>query len=371
MYRTFKSQLKSSLKEFFENRGFVQVKDDTFISIKGDLFFLIRVGKAGYGSRIELQYLVEVPLVKVDFDEQIQHMSILDYTGESISCSNWKIDEKGLKAEEKRKKVMEYVSEIEHIYDNYLFYIFSKEVNQFDMEVYIKKEYEDRFAQYLSDKGEEDPCWQYKIDFVSSGRSMDEWTQEDSEQCSRLVEEKKNREYPYELVRTQVLKDIEANRSVYRDVLRQLNKGSNKELIVDNGVLPKTLDVLYSNSPIQSVLEEYGFVLDIDRDSDGRANYGETYYYKSNFYECELSVILSDELFLYFSVSCGESFRRVCKCYDKFFWFGWLVGNEDIMKKNIELALDELKKTLIDLNVNKTLGQAINQNKRNEKGTAS
>jgi len=327
------------------------VRDDTFVSTSGELLFLIRFEKAGYGSRIELQYLIEAPLVKADFSKRIEEMAILNHAGEPIGCSTWKMDEKGLNAKEKKEKVEHYVSEIEFIYDNYLHYIFSKEANQYDIEKYILREYESRYAQYLSDKGEEDPCWQYKIDFVSSGRSMDEWTEEDSKKCAQLVEEKKSREFPYEETRNQILKDIEQNREVYRNAIMCLTKGCNTELVIDEDVLPVTLDMLYERSPVQKFLKDYGFILNPDKNTNGLPNYGETHYYNNTSSNCELKLIISNELFVFFDLSCNDSYKRICLFEDQFFWFGWLVGKESVMKKNIDIALNELKKTFNEFNI--------------------
>ena len=351
MYGIFKKQLKTRLKEFFEDRGFAQVRDDTFVSTCGELLFVIRFEKAGYGSRIELQYLIEAPLVKADFSKRIEEMAILNHAGEPIGCSTWKMDEKGLNAKEKKEKVEHYVSEIEFIYDNYLHYIFSKEANQYDIEKYILREYESRFAQYLSDKGEEDPCWQYKIDFVSSGRSMDEWTEEDSKKCAQLVEEKKRREFPYEEIRVQILEDVEKNRDVYRNALMRLTGRRNTELIIDEGVLPATLDMLYERSPIQKLLQDYGFALNPDKYTNGLISYGETHYYENSSINCEIRLIISDELFLFFDIYCNESHRRICNFRDKYFWYGWLVGKDDVIKKNTDIALNELKKAFDELNM--------------------
>lgn len=351
MYNLFKKQLKTRLKDFFEDRGFVQVRDGIFVSFVGELFFMIRFEKAGYGSRIELQYLIEAPLVKADFSKRIEEMAVLEYAGETIDCSTWKINEKGLNAKEKKERVMRYVSEIEYIYDNYLYYIFSKEANQYDTEKYILEEYENRFAQHLSDKGEEDPCWQYMIDFASSGKSMDEWTEEDSKKCAQLVEEKKSREFPYEKIHTRIIKDMERNSEVYRNAIMSLTGGRNIELVIDKDVLPVTLDMLYERSLIQKFLIDYGFILNPDKGTNGLSNYGETHYYNNTSGDCELKLTISKELFVFFDLSCNDSHKRICLFKDQFFWFGWLLGKESVMKKNIEIALNELKKAFEEFNI--------------------
>lgn len=351
MYKIFKKQLETTLKEFFEDRGFVQVRDNTFVSVNRDLFFLIRFEKTGYDSMIEIQYFIEAPLVKSDFNRRIKEMAILNCAGETIGSHTWKLNEKGLSAEEKKERVLQYVSEIEFIYDNYLHYIFSKEANRYEAEKYILGEYEDRFATYLSEKGEEEPDWEYKMNFIASGKSMDEWTEEDSKKCAQLVEEKRSREFPYEEIRTQILKDIEQNREAYRNALMRLTEGRNVELVVDEDVFPATLNMLYDCSPIQIFLEDYGFVLNPDKDTNGLPNYGETHYYENISGNCEVKIVISDELFLFFDVSCDDSYKRICVFQDKFFWFGWLVGKESAMKKNIDIALNELKKSFNDLNI--------------------
>ena len=43
MYNLFKKHLKTKLKEFFENRGFAQVRDDTFVSTSGELLLYDQV----------------------------------------------------------------------------------------------------------------------------------------------------------------------------------------------------------------------------------------------------------------------------------------------------------------------------------------
>jgi hypothetical protein len=333
--------LETKLSKYLKEQFFSY--DNTnkqFIGYRDELIFSIFIDTAGYGSRFEVALSYGYPLVEDKLDvENINQSMLYRFVAEN---EQWII--KDIKRSHIEKALKGYLNEIEFIYENYFLPIISKAINSFNNEVYIKYKYNELFTEYLEKKGEEDPAWVYQMEFLLSGKTQDEWTQEDSDKCEQLVKEKQDAEFPYEKIRKQILKTIEKNRPIYEEIKQKLFGGNIKEIVYDKNVFPTILEELFKDGYIEKTLNSFGFEHKMNVNTQGRMIYGETYYFYNG--DSELQVILKEELFLEFILSTNNETYRVNKYDGKYFWFGWFVGERSSMKANISIALDKLKEVL-------------------------
>ena len=344
MYKLFKKRLNSDLKIYFEERGFQYYKDNIFLGIHKDLVFVLYFDKVGYGTRIGMSFGIGVPVVKNDFVDYLDNLDRFAYEGYSLGSAKWELNN-GLNIEIKKKKIDEYIDEIKYIYANYIFYFISKEINAFQMEEHVRDEYDNLFSAYLSEIGEEDPSWLYTIDFMNSGKSQDEWTEEDGKKCDMLVKEKQDNEFPYEEKRVEILKRVEENRLLFQDKLKEVFGESIKTIEIDTEICPVVLKDIFDISNILEVISNYNFIQNYNVNTNGRIDHGETYYFQKG--NNELLVILSKDLFLEFIINPENHKKTKISVYDGgYFWFGWLVGKPNVMKENINEALEHLASVL-------------------------
>jgi len=341
MYKLFKKRLNSDLKIYFEERGFQYYKDNCFLSIHKDLVFVLYFDKVGYGTRIGMSFGIGVPVVRNDFLDYLNDLDRFAYEGYSLGSANWELDNR-VNIEVKKKKIDKYIEEIKYIYTNYIYYFISKEINAFEIEEHVRSEYHNLFNDYLEEIGEEDPSWLYTINFMNSGKSQDEWTEEDGKKCDMLVKEKQDNEFPYEEKRVEILKRVEENRPLFQNKLKEVIGESSKAIEIDTEIFPVMLKDIFDNSNILKVINSCGFVRDYHVNTQGRIDHGETYYFQKD--DNELLVILSKDLFLEFIINFKNHKGTRISVYDGGrFWFGWLVGKKSTRDKNIATALNELK----------------------------
>jgi len=344
MYKTFKKILKNDLKIYLKEKGFIHYKDETFIGFYNDLFFMLSFDKGSYGTILEFSFELGVPIVKQDFLTIKGDLDRWPVRGYSLSSAKWELERyNAYDLKVKKEKIYEYIKEIKYVYKNYIFYYISKVIN-IGIEPFINQEYNNLFDDYLEKKGEEDPAWVYQMEFLLSGKTQDEWTQEDSDKCEQLVKEKQDAEFPYEKIRKQILKTIEKNRPIYEEIKQELFGSNTNEVKYDRNIFPVILEELFDDGHIELTLNDLGFFRQYDVNTQGRMIYGETYYFYNG--DSELQVILKEELFLEFILSTNNETYRVNRYDGKYFWFGWLVGERSSMKANISIALDKLKEVL-------------------------
>ena len=220
MYKLFKKALKKDLKIYLEERGFRQYKE-TFICFHNELLFILSFDSGGYGTNLNMFFRIGVPVVQNNFLNETD-LERFPIEGHSLGSIKWELARYNkYDLENKNKKINEYIEDIKYIYTNYISRYISKEINSFDMEEYIEHEYDCLFDDYLNETGEEDPSWTYIGEFLSSGKSQDEWSKEDDEKYDEFTKSFQNKNFPYENVKKQILMKMEENKPKYRDLINQ------------------------------------------------------------------------------------------------------------------------------------------------------
>jgi hypothetical protein len=211
------------------------------------------------------------------------------------------------------------------------------------MEKCIEEEYRQLFDGYLANKGEEDPAWEYQLEFLASGKSQDEWSEEDSKKCEQLTKKKRDKEFPYEKIRLQILQTIEQNRPIYHKELKKYFDEQQESIVFDKTIYPTTLESVIQKGDIEQRLAKLGFSV-YERSIQGLVVHGEVKFYKKD--DIELRLTLSKELFLDFMITQGDKSKRVNVYDGDFFWFGWLMGQENTFEENIDKAFEKLEQSL-------------------------
>ena len=344
MYGLFQRILKKDFKIYLEEKGFCHYKDETFICVYNDLFFMLSFDKGSYGTILEFDFSLGVPIVQHDFLTKKDDLDRLPAEGYSLSNAKWELERYSIcDPEVKKKKINEYIEEIKYVYENYIVYCMSKVIN-LGTERYIQHEYNALFDNYLEEIGEEDPAWKYSMEFLASGKPQEEWSVEDDEKCKLLTKEKQEKEFPYEKVKQEILHTIEKNRPIYEgEIVKHFGKNY-LNIVIDKEVLPATLEKVILDGGLKQKILEIGFDEYLDKNLQGVQNYGESLFFKKD--DIELRVNLKDELFLDFIIIKNGQSHRVNVYDGNYFWFGWLVGKENIFEENINKAFQSLDKAL-------------------------
>jgi len=348
MYNLFKKRLKKDLQVYLEEKGFRHYKNETYIYVHNELIFLLSFNKGSHGTNLNMSLSEAVPIVQEFFSSEtdLEHCSI---EGSDLSNSKWELERYNKSdLETKTKKINEYVADIKYIYTNYISHYISKKINSFDIEEYIEHEYDRLFDDYLDEIGEEDPAWTYQVEFFSSGKRQEEWTKEDDEQCEKLTKAFQNKHFPYQKIKNKILKTIDKNRSIYKELIYKYSAKNTEN--IDKEVVPVSLkELMNKNTSIRKFLNKFNFIVDTEIDLLGIQNYGETKYYKNN--NCNLRIILKNELFLEFIIYYNGESKRVNLYDGGYFWFGWLVGKESTREHNINEALNKLESEIVKQSV--------------------
>ena len=337
MYKKFIKVMEKKLVKKIQIYNFKYLKQKKqFIGFYDEFVFRISFDRAYYGSRVEIHTEYNYPLVSRKLNIFPEHYMRYGFLGEN---ENWNIE----KSQIQHLDIIEdYIDDMQFIFENYFYFLISKVINSFELNYYIQQEYEILFNKYLEDIGEEDPAWIYQIEFLSSGKSQDEWSEEDDDKCKELTNSFKDKKFSYEKIKKNILETIEHNRPIYREQVSEYFGDKIENIKIDKEIFPISLEELISeNIIIKNTLDKFGFSLDTKINLSGMQNFEETLYYKNH--DCHLRVILKDELFLEFIIYCKNNSKRINLYDGGNFWFGWLVGKKSTRDKNIATALNELK----------------------------
>jgi hypothetical protein len=336
------NRIKKELSSYFEESHLYlnNMNGPVFLGFYKDMVFRISFDTAGYGSRFEMILEFETPILKKNFQLFPKHF--LENTV-SVESLYWSIKKDKNSKEAIEKSIDKYLEDIVFMYEKYFLPIISKEINAFDMEKCIEEEYRQLFHRYLADKGEEDPAWEYQLEFLASGKSQDEWSEEDSKKCEQLTKEKQDKEFPYEKIRLQILQTIEQNRPIYHKELKKYFDEQQESIVFDKTIYPTTLESVIQKGDIEQRLAKLGFSV-YERSIQGLVVHGEVKFYKKD--DIELRLTLSKELFLDFMITQGNKTKRVNVYDGDFFWFGWLMGQENTFEENIDKAFEKLEQSL-------------------------
>jgi hypothetical protein len=342
MYKKLMNKIKKDLSSYFAERHLYlnDTNGPVFLGFYEDIVFRISFDTAGYGSRFEMILEFETPLVKKNFQLFPKHFL---ETTVSVESQHWSIEKDNKSKEEIEKSIDRYLADIVFMYEKYFLPIISREINAFDMEKCIAEEYHRLFDSYLEEIGEEDPAWEYTLEFMASGKSQDEWSEEDSKKCEQLTKEKQDKEFPYEKVRSQILQTIEQNRPIYHKELEKYFDGEKESVVFDKTIYPTTLEAIIEKGAVEQRLAQLGFAT-YERNIQGLVVHGEVKFYKKD--DIELRLTLSNELFLDFIITQGDKSKRVNVYDGGFFWFGWLMGQENTFEENLNKAFEKLEQSL-------------------------
>ena len=341
MYKLFKKALKKNLKIYLEERSFRHYKDETFICFHNELLFILSFDKGSYGTSLNMSLSIGVPVVQNNFLNETD-LETFSIKGSTLGSAKWELEKYNkYDLENKNKKINEYIEDIKYIYTNYISHYISKEINSFDMEKYIEHEYDSLFDDYLDERGEEDPACTYQIEFLGSGKSQDAWSKEDDEKCEELTKSFQNKNFPYENVKKQILMKMEENKPKYRELISQYFTKKNSNIKIDKEIFPISLKEVMKKGAVNERLINIGFLEYINKNLQGLQDYGESLFFKKD--DIELRVIIKDELFLEFIIIKDEIIKRINKYDGNYFWFGWLIGKEELFEINIDKAFERLK----------------------------
>lgn len=339
MYKNFIKTVEQTLVSKLEKYNFKYLKkEEQFVGFFDELVFRVSFDTAGYGSRVEVHLEYDFPIIKEKLKILPKHFMRYGYLAKN---ENWNLEEVN------KEDFKEYLSEIIFLFKNYFYYLLSKDINSFELEKYIKEEYYVSYLKYIEETGGENPADDYILYFLSSGKSQDEWTEADDEKCNELIKQYQDKYFPYEKIKKDMLDNIKKNRPIYKMMISDLFGANANPLKYDNDILPTTLEELFSDGQVTKALKDLGFVRKYNINTQGRSNYGETYYFDKD--DIELLVILKDELFLEFIVNRSERSKRINIYNGGYFWFGWLVGKPNVIKENINEALKHLTLVLSEI----------------------
>jgi len=340
MYKKFIKIMEKKLVKKIQMYNFQYLKKEKqFIGFYDEFVFRISFDTACYESKIKIHIEYNYPLVNNKLNIFPEYYMRYGFLGEN---ENWNIEKSQI---QHLDTIGDYVDDMQFIFENYFHFLISKVINTFELDYYIQQEYEILFNKYLEDIGEENPTWIYSIEFLSSGKSQDEWSEEDDEKCKELTNSFQDKNFPYEKIKTKILETIEHNKPIYREQLSEYFGDNTENIKIDKEIFPISLEELISeNIIIKNTLDKFEFMLDTEIDLSEIQNFGETVYYKNNDYQ--LHIILKDGLFLEFILYYKNNSKRVNLYDGNYFWFGWLVGKESTRSKNIVTALNALEITL-------------------------
>jgi len=347
VYKLFQKKLKNEFATYLQLYGFQYHKGkyrDVFYGFHDNLIFQITFELSSYKNRIDTFFNYFVPLMKSKFEMYDDNLVDYSFSGQDFNIENLEYKEK----KEIEKILDKYLEEMKIFFENYIHIIFSKTVKSDYMESFIKHVYNDKFDDYLENKGEEHPSDIYIVSFQNEGKTEDDWSDEDSEAIDKLVKDKQQKEFPYELIKKDILESIDDNKLVYQEKIERLSKEGFFPIKIEADVKSVSVKDLINNkeTKIEQRLIELGYKFE-------KYKYDKAVYKKDNMI---IEVEVKDDLFLEFKIEqygikrrypffdmVGRSVRLHDKGYVK---YGWLVGCESTMLSNIQDALIKLRESL-------------------------
>lgn len=357
----FNKKVRNDFIKYIQEFGFYfQKSDDKFVGFYDDIVFRLGFDVSSYGSRISFLFEYYFPLIedKLDvFPEDMLH-------NDEITVFKWDMKLEGLKKKEKELQFESYIEDMKYIFSHYIYYINSAVVNDFDLERAILESYYNQYSHYLWEHDKEDGARKYRGDFVESGRSLEEYSDEDEKKALAAERTQREEEFPYPPVKEKILNNIGKHQEHF-DVI--------KEAYTDHIKIEPSIHFiddpdkfLYRSSygdRIICCLEKYGYFHDQQH-----------FFVERNIFRhredenIRVRVVIDQRLFLRFDVfvkntdpkvtkSGANFYRHVDAVYEPHsvaayintpFAIGWLLGNERKLDENIDMALEALEKKLQD-----------------------
>lgn len=333
MSKKYIKNITKNLIDFLEYYNFKYLeKKKAFIGSNDILVFRCSFDIGGYGSRLEFNLEFDCPVTKKHMNIFPEHF--MRYAANSKN-NKWIFDNFDIDF---------IVKDLKFVFCNYFYNLISKLITTYNLEEYIRDEYENRFKKYLHDNDEEDPRDIYTFEFINSGKSQLEWSKDDDEKCTQFRKKKQDEEFPYEKIRQEIMQDIENNQSEYYKTIETIFGEKSKKIRFDESIFGISAQEISKNAYIEKTIKDYGFNHNPTKNIQGLPNYGDTIYFQTT--DSELWLIVVDELFLEF-VFINNLRRKHIVLYDGAgFSFGWLIGKDSVRDENINNALIELEKVL-------------------------
>jgi len=349
VYKLFQKKLKNEFTTYLQPYGYQYHKGkyrDIFYGFYDNLIFQITFELSSYRNRIDTYYGYGVPLLKSELELEFYDENSIDF---SSSGEHFYIENLEYKEKKEIEKILDtYLEEMKIFFENYIHIIFSKTVKSDYMKNFIKQIYNDKFDDYLESKGEEHPSDIYIVSFQNEGKSEDDWSDEDSEAIDKLVKDKQEKEFPYELIKKDILESIDENNLIYQEKIERLSKEGFFPIKIEENVKSMSVKELINNkeTKIEEKLIELGYKFE-------KYKYDKARYKKDNMI---IEVEVREDLFLEFKIEqygikrrypffdmVGRSVRLHDEGYIK---YGWLVGYESSTLDNIQDALIKLRESI-------------------------
>ncbi|GEM_PF-1553436 len=339
VYNKFLKKVKLNLAEYLKPYGFRYIKrDKIFISFYNELVFTISFDKAGYGSRIELQFNAYIPLLGITYNIYSGNSM---YGGGEITNFKWKIQQTEMK--DVNKELDEYIQNIQYLFKHYIYLFNSEIINSYNLDDCIFQEYNNRY--HCDSKG----ASEYLLEFLDSGKPQEDWGDEDTKICQQFDKIAMEKEFPFAPIKQELLNNIEKYRHEYKKSISEHLQLGYTQLQFDADVLSVNLhNLLFINlegKKITKLLTSWGYVYTDDKNMMGAYQAANFKHNLNN--EKVIRVLLQDKLFIKFEVyDKNDYYKRVLFYNESPLRFGWFVGTNSKLQANIELAIEKLKLTL-------------------------
>jgi len=366
MLNIFKKRHKDEFIKFMSDYNFYYLKEEKkFVGFYDDLVFRIGFDISGYGSRMSMLFESYMPLLDEEFTVFPKGMA----HNYEITVFKWSLEIKKLPKEEKDSVLHEYLEDMKYIVKNYIYYVNSATVNSFALESYLWDKYQSDYRTFLRKNNKEDGASVYRGDFIDSGKTHADYTDEDEKIAQFMEKKQREEEFPYAPIKKNILKNVDKNRATYEAIKDEYLKKTTGYIKIDSAIKPleSTDEFLYKSSYgklIIKCLEAYGYV------HDNRHFFVESNVFRHKEDEnCRVKVLFKHKLFLSFIIyvknedpqitqTGANFFKRVDCIYEpeevasyvnKPFSIGWIIGDKTKIKENIDLAINALKEKLEEI----------------------